>query len=59
VVSQSLRVGGDGMATSEGYKLLIGQQTAEEIKLGRLRLPDERVQAEVRGRDSSPDCPRP
>ena len=59
VVSQSLRVGGDEMDDAivnhvkKEYKLLIGQQTAEEIKLEvgsgyRMR---EEVQAEVRGRD--------
>jgi rod shape-determining protein MreB and related proteins len=66
VVSQSLRVGGDEM--DEGiishikkeYKLLIGQQTAEEIKLevgSAFQLKDE-VQAEVRGRDMLTGLPK-
>ena len=59
VVSQSLRVGGDEMDDAivthikKEYKLLVGQQTAEEIKLevgSGYRLAEE-VQAEVRGRD--------
>ena len=59
VVSQSLRVGGDEMDEAiinhikREYKLLIGQQTAEEIKLevGSAHPLKEEVQAEVRGRD--------
>src|ERR1044071_8533937 len=59
VVSQSLRVGGDEMDEAiinhikREYKLLIGQQTAEEIKLevGSAHAMKEEVQAEVRGRD--------
>ncbi len=59
VVSQSLRVGGDEMDEAiinyvkREYKLLIGQQTAEEIKLevGSAWGMREEVQAEVRGRD--------
>src|SRR5919204_1104040 len=58
VVSQSIRIGGDEL--DEGIinyvkredKLMIGQQTAEEIKLeigSAVSLPEE-VQAEVRGR---------
>src|ERR1700690_1456077 len=58
VVSQSLRVGGDEMDEAiinhikREYKLLIGQQTAEEIKLevGSAYEMKEEVQAEVRGR---------
>ena len=57
VVSQSLRVGGDEMDEAivnyvkREYKLLIGQQTAEEIKLevGSAFRMREEVQAEVRG----------
>src|SRR5205807_105974 len=58
VVSQSMRVGGDEMDEAiiqhikTEYKLLVGQQTAEEIKLevgSAFDLRDE-VQAEVRGR---------
>src|SRR5256884_5902679 len=59
VVSQSLRVGGDEMDDAiinhvkKEYKLLIGQQTAEEIKLeiGSAHPLREEIQAEVRGRD--------
>src|ERR687888_611483 len=59
VVSQSLRVGGDEMDDAiinhikREYKLLIGQQTAEEIKLeiGSAYDMREELQAEVRGRD--------
>jgi rod shape-determining protein MreB and related proteins len=59
VVSQSLRVGGDEMDEAiinhikREYKLLIGQQTAEEIKLevGSAWDLREEIQAEVRGRD--------
>ena len=59
VVSQSLRVGGDEMDEAivnhikKDYKLLVGQQTAEEIKLevGSAHPMAEEMQAEVRGRD--------
>jgi len=66
VVSQSLRVGGDEMDEAivnhikKEYKLLIGQQTAEEIKLeigSAYRLNDEE-QAEVRGRDLMSGLPK-
>jgi rod shape-determining protein MreB and related proteins len=66
VVSVSLRVGGDEMDeaiishTKREYKLLIGNQTAEEIKLeigSAFRLKDE-VQAEVRGRDMLTGLPK-
>ncbi len=66
VVSQSLRVGGDEMDEAvmnhvkKEYKLLIGQQTAEEIKLeigSAFRLKDE-PQAEVRGRDMLTGLPK-
>ena len=59
VVSQSIRVGGDELDEAiinyvkREYKLMIGQQTAEEIKLeigSAFPLPEE-VQAEIRGRD--------
>ena len=59
VVSQSMRVGGDEMDEAivnhikKEYKLLVGTQTAEEIKLeigSAFRLKEE-LQAEVRGRD--------
>src|SRR5437773_2783479 len=59
VVSQSLRVGGDEMDEAiinhikRDYKLLIGQQTAEEIKLEVASACDmrEEIPAEVSGRD--------
>src|SRR5881296_1864994 len=66
VVSQSLRVGGDEMDEAiishvkRDYKLLIGQQTAEEIKLeiGSGWDMREEVQAEVRGRDMLTGLPK-
>jgi rod shape-determining protein MreB and related proteins len=66
VVSQSLRVGGDEMDEAiinhikREYKLLIGQQTAEEIKLevGSAFTLKEEVQAEVRGRDMLSGLPK-
>ncbi len=66
VVSQSIRVGGDEMDEAIGnhlrkeYKLLIGQQTAEEVKLeiGTAWAPREEVQAEVRGRDMLSGLPK-
>ena len=66
VVSQSLRVGGDEMDEAitnhikRDYKLLIGQQTAEEIKLeiGSAFDMREEVQAEVRGRDMLTGLPK-
>ena len=66
VVSQSLRVGGDEMDEAiinhikREYKLLIGQQTAEEIKLevGSAFDLQEEVQAEVRGRDMLTGLPK-
>ena len=59
VVSQSIRVGGDEMDEAiinyakREYKLLIGQQTAEELKLeiGSACPMEEELQAEIRGRD--------
>jgi rod shape-determining protein MreB and related proteins len=66
VVSVSLRVGGDEMDEAiishvkREYKLLIGNQTAEEIKLevgSAFRLKEE-VQAEVRGRDMLTGLPK-
>jgi rod shape-determining protein MreB len=66
VVSVSLRVGGDEMDDAiishvkREYKLLIGNQTAEEIKLeigSAFRMKDE-VQAEVRGRDMLTGLPK-
>ena len=66
VVSQSLRVGGDEMDEAiinhikRDYKLLIGQQTAEEIKLeiGSAWDMKEELQAEVRGRDMLTGLPK-
>jgi rod shape-determining protein MreB and related proteins len=66
VVSQPLRVGGDEMDEAiinhikREYKLLIGQQTAEEIKLevGSAFPLKEEVQAEVRGRDMLSGLPK-
>jgi rod shape-determining protein MreB len=66
VVSQSLRVGGDEMDDAivnhikRDYKLLIGQQTAEEIKLeiGSAWDMKEELQAEVRGRDMLTGLPK-
>src|SRR6202522_2632222 len=66
VVSQSLRVGGDEMDEAiinhikREYKLLIGQQTAEEIKLevGSAYALKEELQAEVRGRDMLTGLPK-
>src|SRR5712691_11279103 len=66
VVSQSLRVGGDEMDEAiinhikREYKLLVGQQTAEEIKLevGSAWDMREEVQAEVRGRDMLTGLPK-
>jgi rod shape-determining protein MreB len=66
VVSVSLRLGGDEMDEAiighvkREYKLLIGNQTAEEIKLevgSAYRLTEE-VQAEVRGRDMLTGLPK-
>ena len=66
VVSQSLRVGGDEMDEAiinhikREHKLLIGQQTAEEIKLevGSAHPLQEEAQAEVRGRDMLTGLPK-
>jgi len=66
VVSQSIRVGGDEMDEAimnhlrKEYKLLIGQQTAEEVKLeiGSAWPMPEEAQAEVRGRDMLTGLPK-
>src|SRR6201989_2962057 len=58
VVSQSIRVGGDELDEAiinyvkKEYKLLIGSQTGEEVKLeiGSAYPMEEEVQAEIRGR---------
>jgi rod shape-determining protein MreB len=66
VVSQSIRVGGDELDEAvinyvkREYKLLIGQQTAEEVKLeigSAFPMPEE-VQAEIRGRDMVSGLPK-
>ncbi len=66
VVSQSIRVGGDEMDEAitahckQDHKLLIGQQTAEEVKLetgSAAPLPEE-VSTEIRGRDIISGLPK-
>jgi rod shape-determining protein MreB len=66
VVSQSIRVGGDELDEAivkyvqREYKLLIGTQTAEEVKLeigSAAPLPDE-AQCEIRGRDLVTGLPK-
>jgi rod shape-determining protein MreB len=66
VVSQSIRVGGDELDEAivkyvqREYKLLIGSQTAEEVKLeigSAAPLPDE-AQCEIRGRDLVTGLPK-
>ncbi|MFY9487509.1 MAG: rod shape-determining protein [Solirubrobacterales bacterium] len=66
VTSQSIRVGGDELDEAivtyvkREYKLMIGQQTAEEVKLeigSAFPMPDE-VQAEIRGRDLVTGLPK-
>jgi rod shape-determining protein MreB len=66
VVSQSLRLGGDEMDEAivnylkREFKLLIGHQTAEELKLeiGTAYPLREELQAEVRGRDMLTGLPK-
>jgi rod shape-determining protein MreB and related proteins len=66
VVSQSIRVGGDEMDEAiinyakKEYKLLIGQQTAEELKLeiGSACPMSDEPQAEIRGRDMVAGLPK-
>jgi rod shape-determining protein MreB len=66
VVSQSIRIGGDELDDAivnyvkREYKLLIGQQTAEEVKLeiGSAYPMPEEVQAEIRGRDMVSGLPK-
>jgi len=66
VVSESIRVGGDAQADAitahckHEHKLLIGQQTAEEVKLeigSASQLPEE-VTTEIRGRDMVAGLPK-
>jgi rod shape-determining protein MreB len=66
VTSQSIRVGGDELDEAivnyvkREYKLMIGQQTAEEVKLeiGSAYPMQEEVQAEIRGRDLVTGLPK-
>jgi rod shape-determining protein MreB and related proteins len=66
VVSQSIRIGGDELDEAiinyvkREYKLMIGQQTAEEVKLeiGSAFPLAEEVQAEIRGRDLVSGLPK-
>jgi rod shape-determining protein MreB len=66
VVSQSIRVGGDEQDEAvisyvkKEYKLLIGSQTAEEIKLeiGSAHPLPQEEQAEIRGRDLVTGLPK-
>lgn len=66
VTAQSVRIGGDELDESiisyvkKEYKLMIGQQTAEELKLeigSAFALPEEE-QAEIRGRDLVTGLPK-
>jgi rod shape-determining protein MreB len=66
VTSQSIRIGGDELDEAivnyvkREYKLMIGQQTAEEVKLeiGSAYPMPEEVQAEIRGRDLVTGLPK-
>jgi rod shape-determining protein MreB len=62
VVSQSIRVGGDEMddAIVNHCKLMIGQQTAEEVKLeaGSATELQEEINTEIRGRDIVSGLPK-
>jgi rod shape-determining protein MreB and related proteins len=66
VVSQSIRVGGDELDEAilshikKEYKLLIGSQTAEEIKLsvGSAHPLPQEEQVEIRGRDLARGLPK-
>ncbi len=66
VVSRSIRIGGDELDEAiinyakREYKLLIGQQTAEELKLeiGSAAPLAEEFQAEIRGRDLVSGLPK-
>ena len=66
VVAQSIRVGGDELDEAiisyvkKEYKLMIGSQTAEEVKLeiGSAYPLREEVQAEIRGRDMITGLPK-
>ena len=66
VVSQSVRVGGDELDEAivnyvkREYNVLIGTQTAEEVKIeiGSAATMEDELQAEIRGRDLVTGCPR-
>ena len=66
VVSQSIRVGGDELDDAivvyckRAYKLAIGTQTAEEVKLeaGSATMLREEVRTEIRGRDLVSGLPK-
>lgn len=66
VVAQSIRVGGDELDeaiisyTKREHKLMIGNQTAEEVKLeiGSAHPMPEEVEAEIRGRDMISGLPK-
>ncbi len=66
VVSESIRIGGDEQDDAitahckHEHKLLIGQQTAEEVKLeiGSASLLPEEVTTEIRGRDMVTGLPK-
>ena len=66
VVAQSIRIGGDELDEAiityvkREYKLMIGNQTAEEVKLeiGSAYPLREEVQAEIRGRDMISGLPK-
>jgi rod shape-determining protein MreB len=66
VVSQSIRIGGDELDDAiisyvkKEHKLMIGSQTAEEVKLeiGSAYPLREEVQAEIRGRDMITGLPK-
>jgi rod shape-determining protein MreB len=66
VVSQSIRIGGDELDDAiinyvkREYKLMIGQQTAEEVKLeiGSAHPLGDEMQAEIRGRDLVSGLPK-
>jgi rod shape-determining protein MreB len=66
VVSQSIRIGGDELDDAiinyvkREYKLMIGQQTSEEVKLeiGSAFPLHEEMQAEIRGRDLVSGLPK-
>jgi rod shape-determining protein MreB len=66
VCAQSVRIGGDELDEAiiayvkKEYKLMIGSQTAEELKLeiGSAFQLDEEIQAEIRGRDLVTGLPK-